>query len=122
VGIGSNNGVKPIECYRRLSAAFPKLFAGIEPIRMYGGTIPLTFAPRTYGDNALLVGDAAGQVKPFSGGGIYTSLVAARHASATIERAFGTGDFSSESLSIYERAWMREVRAAVLALGTSGWG
>lgn len=109
VGIGSNNGVKPIECYRRLSAAFPQLFEGIEPIRMYGGTIPLTFAPRTYGDNVLLVGDAAGQVKPFSGGGIYTSLVAARHASGTIERAFASGDFSSEGLSIYEHAWMREV-------------
>jgi len=47
---------------------------------MYGGTIPLEFAPRSYGEGVLLVGDAAGQVKPFSGGGIYTSLVAARNA------------------------------------------
>ena len=44
---------------------------------MYGGTIPLTFAPKSFGDSVLLVGDAAGQVKPFSGGGIYTSLVGA---------------------------------------------
>ena len=43
---------------------------------------------------ALLAGDAAGQVKPFSGGGIYTGLVAARHAAATISDENGrrTGD------------------------------
>jgi flavin-dependent dehydrogenase len=109
VGIGSSGPVKPIECYRRLQSAFPALFSNIEPCRMYGGTIPLTFAPKSYADNALLVGDAAGQVKPFSGGGIYTSLVAARHASATIERAFAKGDFSASALASYERGWKREI-------------
>jgi digeranylgeranylglycerophospholipid reductase len=109
VGIGSSGPVKPIECYRRLQSAFPALFSDIEPCRMYGGTIPLTFAPRSYADNVLLVGDAAGQVKPFSGGGIYTSLVAARHASATIERAFAKGDFSATALASYERGWKREI-------------
>jgi digeranylgeranylglycerophospholipid reductase len=109
LGIGSSGPVKPIECYRRLAAAFPALFANIEPCRMYGGTIPLTFAPRSFDDNVLLVGDAAGQVKPFSGGGIYTSLVAARHASATIEGAFSSGDFRARALSSYERGWKREI-------------
>lgn len=109
VGIGSSGATKPIDCYRRLEAAFPQLFAGIEPVRMYGGTIPLTFAPRSYEANVLLVGDAAGQVKPFSGGGIYTSLVAARHASRTIEKAFASGDFSADGLSVYERGWKREI-------------
>lgn len=108
-GIGSNNGVKPIECYRRLTAAFPDLFEGIEPCRMYGGTIPLEFAPRSYGDNVLLVGDAAGQVKPFSGGGIYTSLVAARHAAKTAAEALEVDDLSAGRLSRYERRWKREV-------------
>jgi geranylgeranyl reductase family protein len=109
VGIGSNNGVKPVECYRRLSTAFPQLFSGIEPLRMYGGTIPLTFTPRTYADNVLLVGDAAGQVKPFSGGGIYTSLVAARHASRAIEDALASNGPDAASLTPYEKAWKMEV-------------
>ncbi|HET8944556.1 MAG TPA: NAD(P)/FAD-dependent oxidoreductase, partial [Dehalococcoidia bacterium] len=116
-GIGSNNaqtggrrpGVKPIECYRRLTAAFPELFEGIEPCRMYGGTIPLEFAPRSYGDNVLLVGDAAGQVKPFSGGGIYTSLVAARHAAETASSALEADDMSARRLSVYEKRWKREI-------------
>jgi geranylgeranyl reductase family protein len=108
-GIGSNNGVKPIDCYRRLTQAFPELFEGIEPCRMYGGTIPLEFAPRSYGDNVLLAGDAAGQVKPFSGGGIYTSLVAARHAAETAASALEADDVSAKRLAAYEKGWKREI-------------
>jgi geranylgeranyl reductase family protein len=109
VGIGSNNHVKPIDCYRDLTRRFPALFEGIEPCRMYGGTIPLEFAPKTYGDNVLLVGDAGGQVKPFSGGGIYTSLVAARHAAKTAARALQQDDLSAERLSVYEKRWKKEI-------------
>ena len=117
VGIGSNNaqtggrpaGIKPIECYRRLSERFPALFEGIEPCRMYGGTIPLEFAPKTFGDNVLLVGDAGGQVKPFSGGGIYTSLVAARHAAVTAAEALEANHLSAKRLSVYEKRWKSEI-------------
>ena len=108
-GIGSQNGIKPIACYRRMTDLFPRLFDGIEPCRFYGGTIPLDFAPKSFGDNMLLAGDAAGQVKPFSGGGIYTGLVAARHASAAITRAFERDDVSAEGLAPYERSWKREI-------------
>ncbi len=108
-GIGSNNGVKPIHCYRRLTQAFPDLFAGIEPCRMYGGTIPLEFTPRSYGDNVLLAGDAAGQVKPFSGGGIYTSFVAGRHAAETAAAALEADDVSAARLAGYEKRWKREI-------------
>jgi len=108
-GIGSNNGVKPIDCYRRLTVAFPDLFEGIEPCRMYGGTIPLDFAPRSYTDSVLLVGDAAGQVKPFSGGGIYTSLVAGRHAAQTAAEALESDDVSAGRLAVYEKRWKREI-------------
>jgi geranylgeranyl reductase family protein len=114
VGIGSNNHVKPIDCYRDLTRRFPGLFDGIEPCRMYGGTIPLEFAPRTYGDNAMLVGDAGGQVKPFSGGGIYTSLVAARHAAQTAVEAFAADDFGARKLAVYEKRWKREIGRELL--------
>lgn len=113
-GIGTLPGEKPIACYRRLTSLFPKLFAGIEPCRMYGGAIPLEFAPRSFADNVLLAGDAAGQVKPFSGGGIYTGLVAARHASDTALSAFEADDFSAGHLSRYERAWKKEIGRELL--------
>ena len=109
VGVGVQSGDKPINCYRRLSDSFPHLFQNIEPCRFYGGTIPLDFAPRSYGENVLLVGDAAGQVKPFSGGGIYTGLVAARHAAATAVSALEADDLSAPSLARYETAWKREI-------------
>lgn len=129
-GIGSTNGARPIACYRLLTEAFPGLFASMEPQRMYGGAIPLGFAPRSYADNALLVGDAAGQVKPLSGGGIYTGLVGARHAARAALDAFRNGDLSARRLSQYERWWKAEIgrelvrsrrlRQAGLALGDAG--
>jgi digeranylgeranylglycerophospholipid reductase len=109
VGIGTTGTVKPIECYKRMAEAFPALLSSLEPVRMYGGTIPLSFAPASYADNALLVGDAAGQVKPFSGGGIYTSLVAARNAAKTTLEAFEKDTFDAKSLAPYEKRWKREI-------------
>ncbi len=109
VGIGCHFGERPIACYRRLVEAFPHLFDSLEVSRMYGGTIPLSFALRTYADNVMLVGDAAGQVKPLSGGGIYTSLVAARHCAATAVAALRADDLSSAALRDYEAAWRQEL-------------
>jgi len=113
-GIGSQNGAKPIACYRRMTEMFPRLFDGIESCRLYGGTIPLDFAPKSYDNNVLLVGDAAGQVKPFSGGGIYTGLVAGRIASAAILRAFERHDVTAAALAPYERTWKREIGRELL--------
>lgn len=109
VGIGCTGREKPVACYRRLVEAFPHLFQNIEVCRMYGGTIPLEFAPRSYADNALLVGDAAGQVKPFSGGGIYTGLVGARHAAAAAVQALEADDLSAQFLARYQRWWRAEI-------------
>jgi digeranylgeranylglycerophospholipid reductase len=108
-GIGCDRSDKPIRCYRRLVDAFPHLLRDIQVGRMYGGTIPLGFAPRSYGDDVLLVGDAAGQVKPFSGGGIYMGLVAARHAASAAAAALAADDTSADGLRGYERAWKSEI-------------
>lgn len=103
------NGARPLDLYRSLAAEHEDLFRDIQPCRFYGGTIPLQFAPKSYASNVLLVGDAAGQVKPFSGGGIFTGLVAARHAAATVREAFQRDDFSARALAPYERHWKREI-------------
>ena len=68
-------------------------------------TIPLSPPPRTYGDGLLVVGTAAGQVKPTTGGGIYFGLLAAEAAVETLQRAFLTGDLSRRGLAPYERVW-----------------
>lgn len=109
VGIGCDFSERPIACYRRLLAAFPHRFDALQVSRMYGGTIPTAFAAKTYDDNVMLVGDAAGQVKPFSGGGIYTSLVAARYCAETAVAALTADDVSAASLRRYQVAWRRDM-------------
>ena len=64
---------------------------------------------QTYGDGLLVVGTAAGQVKPTTGGGIYFGLLAAEAAVETLERAFSAGDLSRKGLAPYERAWRKKL-------------
>lgn len=60
---------------------------------------------RTYADRALAVGDAAGQVKPTSGGGIYYGMLSAREAADTVAEAFKRGTLTRDGLSTYEKRW-----------------
>lgn len=67
--------------------------------------LPLGPLRRTYGDRILAIGDAAGLVKPTTGGGIYYSLLSARWAAETIVAAHERGDFSASALAGYEETW-----------------
>ena len=74
----------------------------------YGG-IPLKPLSRTYGERLIVVGDAAGQVKPTSGGGIYYGLLCADIAADTLHQALQRDDLSAKSLAKYEREWRRKL-------------
>lgn len=67
--------------------------------------IPLRPLKRTYRDRVLVVGDAAGQVKPTTGGGIYYSLLASELAAEVLGQALKDDDLSSGCLSLYQSAW-----------------
>ena len=67
--------------------------------------LPLAPISRTYGDRLLAIGDAAGLVKPTTGGGIYYSLVSAALAAETLADAVSRNDLSARRL--------RRVRAAM---------
>jgi digeranylgeranylglycerophospholipid reductase len=69
------------------------------------GVIPLRPLPKTYADRVLVVGEAAGQVKPTTGGGIYYGLLCADIAAEVLHQAFGVGDFSANALSAYQKKW-----------------
>ena len=73
----------------------------------------------------LAVGDAAGLVKPTTGGGIYYSLLSARWAADTIAAAFHAGDFSAAALGAYEETWRArlwpELRAGMRFRRLLGW-
>jgi geranylgeranyl reductase family protein len=67
------------------------------------GAIPIGPPPRVSGDRTFLIGDAAGQTKPFTGGGILYGMTAADLAAGTIDPT------DPASLAAYERAWRAEL-------------
>jgi digeranylgeranylglycerophospholipid reductase len=69
------------------------------------GIIPLRPLSKTYADRVLVVGEAAGQVKPTTGGGIYYGLLCADIAAEVLHRAFPAGNFSAAVLSAYQKKW-----------------
>ena len=71
--------------------------------------IPIGSVPRTSGDRVLLVGDAAAQVKPLSGGGIFTGMRCAEIAAGVAERALAADDVGAAALAAYDRAWRAEL-------------
>ncbi len=78
--------------------------------------IPLSTLPRTYTDRVLVVGDAAGQVKSTTGGGLYYGLVCADLAAETLHQALLDDRLTASSLSIYQRSW-RQALGRDLLLG-----
>ncbi|MFQ5860106.1 MAG: geranylgeranyl reductase family protein [Dehalococcoidia bacterium] len=115
IGIGSisgsplNGNHKPRWLLERLVAHFPSHFRGLEVLGHSGGFIPLYSRVKSYAANVLLVGDAARQVKPTSGGGIYPALLAARYAAETSLLALQREDLSESMLAHYERRWRKRL-------------
>lgn len=72
------------------------------------GMIPIGPPKRVTSDRGFLIGDAAAQTKPFTGGGILYGMTAADHAAARIDPE------DPRSLRAYEKAWRsdlaREIR------------
>jgi digeranylgeranylglycerophospholipid reductase len=108
VGIGTTQG-SPARHLKELMAAFPRRFRGAEILNVSGGLIPLGLPQQIYADNTMLVGDAACQVKPTSGGGVYTGLRAARSCARTAVHALQRDDLSAESLRGYHAAWLQQM-------------
>ena len=75
------------------------------PVALNMGGLPLGPPAATAALGLLAVGDAAAQVKPTSGGGIYPGLVAAKIAGGVAAAAAMEGDFSAERLMEYDRLW-----------------
>ncbi|MEM0342695.1 MAG: NAD(P)/FAD-dependent oxidoreductase [Thermoplasmata archaeon] len=76
------------------------------PLEIVSGAVSIC-APidRTVGDGILLVGDAARQIDPITGGGISNSCRAGKVAGEVLAKAAKEGDFSARSLQRYEKGW-----------------
>jgi digeranylgeranylglycerophospholipid reductase len=80
------------------------------------GGIPLKPLRHACGNRVVVVGDAAGQVKPTTGGGIYYGLLCADIAVDVLDRAMTGNDFSARTLSEYENRW-KKLLARELRIG-----
>ncbi len=69
--------------------------------------VPLRPLRNTYRDRVLVVGDAAGQVKPTTGGGIFYALLASEIASQALAEALEADELSASKLGLYQRRWKR---------------
>ena len=82
--------------------------AGVEDceiVRKYCGKVPIGRRRRMYSDNLMLIGDAAGHVKPVSAGGIYPAMMSVAPLCETAQEAFSKDDFSYKVLSGYQKRW-----------------
>lgn len=78
-------------------------------LNIVSGAIPIGPPKRTYGDNIMIVGDAAAQTKPLSGGGLFTGMRAARWAAMTAVETLEDDDVSATALSSYQDRWRADI-------------
>jgi geranylgeranyl reductase family protein len=111
VRVGVMTQRDPVRCFdammKRIGAWQPSSDA--EPPRLK--LLPLRTIAQTYSDRLLAIGDAAGLVKPTTGGGIYYSLVSASLAADVAAEALRRDDLRRVALRPYEMRWRRRLTA-----------
>ncbi|WP_435076431.1 geranylgeranyl reductase family protein [Halococcus sp. AFM35] len=102
-GLGAAPGENATDLFERFLDGY-----GVETGETCAGMIPIGPPERVTSSRAFLVGDAAAQTKPFTGGGILYGMTAADHAAREIDPR------NPKTLAEYERAWRgdlaREIR------------
>lgn len=78
-------------------------------VDLIAGGIPVGTLKRTVADGVLIVGDAAGHVKPISYGGIYAGARCAKIAGEVAAKAAQDGDTTARRLSEYEKRWRADI-------------
>ncbi len=105
VGIGCTEG-NPLRMLRSFVEKHPvasNKLAGGRAMNTCVGLIPEPLTRKPFGDRVLLVGDAAGHVKPLTGGGIYVGISCAKLAAEVAARAL-EAEPDEKALRPYERA------------------
>ncbi|MEF8855962.1 MAG: geranylgeranyl reductase family protein [Haloplanus sp.] len=101
-GLAAPPGTDVTERFERLIDAY-----GAETTDRCSGAIPIGPPDRVTSDRVFLVGDAAAQTKPFTGGGILYGMTAADHAVDTVD------PHDPSTLAAYERAWRSDLRREI---------
>ena len=71
--------------------------------------LPLGPVGRTAANRVVAVGDAAGLVKPTTGGGIYYGLLSGIYAADTLDQCLAADRLSERDLRLYETRWRERI-------------
>lgn len=77
------------------------------PVTLIAGNVPVAPAARLVTDGLMVIGDAARQVDPLTGGGILNAMTAGKLAATVAVEAIAADDTSAAFLIRYEEAWNR---------------
>ncbi|MEM3506133.1 MAG: NAD(P)/FAD-dependent oxidoreductase [Candidatus Bathyarchaeia archaeon] len=112
VGLGVSKG-NPLKLFKLFIKKHPiaskklkkskTLHLNMHPIPLEGGIA------KTYHDYLLIVGDAASQVKPTTGGGITFGLICSSMASEVACNALKSNDCSQKFLADYQKLWKKSI-------------
>ncbi|MEM2134902.1 MAG: NAD(P)/FAD-dependent oxidoreductase [Candidatus Jordarchaeaceae archaeon] len=121
VGLGAHHhALKYLEKFIKNHPIASKKLRRAVPVKKFGGSIILSGPiPKTYADGFLVVGDAAGQVKPTTGGGVIMGGLCAQIAGEVAAQAVTEKNVSGGRLSAYQKKWKkllsREFNSMLLA-------
>ena len=105
-GLAAPPGAEVGSLFDELTTAY-----AVDPSRRCSGAIPIGPPDSVTTDRVFLIGDAAAQTKPFTGGGILYSMTAADIAVSTIDPTVPS------TLDAYETTW-RDALATEIRLGS----
>ena len=92
----------------RFVESLPALARGY-PVTLIAGNVPVAPLDRLTADGLMLVGDAARQVDPLTGGGIINAMAAGRLAGQVAAEALAAGDTSAAFLARYAERWQASI-------------
>jgi digeranylgeranylglycerophospholipid reductase len=106
LGVQADMAARPaLDYLTRFIEGQPHLAQG-SPVTLVVGGVPVALPPkRLVTDGCLLVGDAARQVDPLTGGGITNAMTAGQYAAEVSAQAIEAGDTSAGRLAEYEERW-----------------
>ena len=95
--------------YPYLMKLIDRAAPGASILAKYSGKIPLGGRRTMSGDGCILTGDAAGLVKPVSGGGLYPTFKTIPILESVLSEALDADDLSAKRLSRYDRECTKAV-------------
>jgi digeranylgeranylglycerophospholipid reductase len=87
----------------------------IAEVRPRQRMLPLAPIRKTYGNRLLIAGDAAGFVKPTTGGGVFYGMISASIAAGVLAEALRRDRLSEPELSSYQNLWQERLMEEIEA-------